>query len=733
MIAQRPRYRSSLVLGAVLAAHVLAGAAPPDPKRVRAAPVGDSRMVVDGKLDEAAWNNAPIGTDFVERTPYPGRPAAVRTEFRVLYDSDTVYVGLKMYTNGTPPRGWERARDNFRLFSDDAISLKFDVRLDRRTTIAFATNPAGTQLDYVAVENGTEFRREFDAIWDVAASTSDDAWIAEFAIPVIALGLPAGRSVTTVGLQISRDDNARIATYDWSEMPPEFGPISALYYGRVDGLDGLSSGNPITLLPYALAGLDYAPGRKVTFDEIDLKVGGDVRARWGEDIWTELTVLTDFAQVDLDDPVVNTNRFPLFFPERRPFFLSGVEVFGFGAQGFSQIFFSRRIGLDNAGNTVPLLTGFKSYGSQGDFRFGVLQVVTDEQDDVPARSYSVARARQNFGERGHVGMLATLQGRIPFLTEGSPSFQPNISVGGDAAFRAFDRRLEVTGFFAGTINREGETTRGTSGQAAIAYKGENLQPSVSVSFVSEDFDPVVGFVARRNLLQSEVNLNTVFRPEGSGFQQISASVSARIDQQFSNGAVLGQRAEAELQVSLRNGLEMGIEVGRLDDTVREEFTLLDRVTIAPDRYFGNRLDVFLLLNSQRNPYFEVGFVRDSSLFGGLIQTADAFVGLNVLGYLRTELGGSTSWVDFDGFDTIRTSTFNGKISVTPSTKLVIDLIGQANTFEERITGLVRVRWRYLPGSDLFFVYRETVPYDDSDIDANRSLTMKLNYRFDALL
>ena len=129
--------------------------------------------------------------------------------------------------------------------------------------------------------------------------------------------------MSTIGLQVSRDDNARLSTYDWSEMPPEFGPISALYYGRVDGLDGLSSGNPITLLPYVLGSLDYPPGRSPEAGDIEPKVGGDIRARWGQDTWTELTILTDFAQVDLDDPVVNTNRFPLFFPERRPFFLFG--------------------------------------------------------------------------------------------------------------------------------------------------------------------------------------------------------------------------------------------------------------------------------------------------------------------------------------------------------------------------------------------------------------------------
>ncbi|MEM7677932.1 MAG: carbohydrate binding family 9 domain-containing protein, partial [Myxococcota bacterium] len=186
------------------------GAAPPERKRIQAAPLGDTPLKVDGRLDEAAWQRAPIASGFVERTPQPGQPASNRTEFRVLYDKDTVYVGLVMWTDGIAPRAWERARDGFGVFSDDAISLKFDVRLDARTTVGFATNASGVQLDYVSVENGNDFRREFDAIWDVEATVEPDRWTAEFAIPVIALGLPSGRDVETIGLQISRDHNARL-------------------------------------------------------------------------------------------------------------------------------------------------------------------------------------------------------------------------------------------------------------------------------------------------------------------------------------------------------------------------------------------------------------------------------------------------------------------------------------------------------------------------------------------
>ncbi|MEO1334627.1 MAG: hypothetical protein AAFV29_03250, partial [Myxococcota bacterium] len=166
--------------------------------------------------------------------------------------------------------------------------------------------------------------------------------------------------------------------------------------------------------------------------------------------------------------------------------------------------------------------------------------------------------------------------------------------------------------------------------------------------------------------------------------------------------------------------------------VRESFTLLDRVPVAAGRYFGTQYGAYIALSSQRNPYFDITFSRNHAVFDGVRSTVDFFGGFNLSGYARTEITASLSWFEFEGFDTIQTTTINGKISITPTTLLVIDLIGQANTFEKRVTPLVRLRWRYLPGSDLFVVYRETIPYGDSTQPAERSLTAKLNYRFDSL-
>lgn len=420
-------------------------------KTLYAAPVDPGVLEIDGRLDESAWASAPVGRDFVERAPTPGARPPVRTEVRALVSSSTLYVAVTCFMGADEraPRALELQRDSFGVFSDDAITLKVDVRHDTRTTVGFATNPAGVQLDYVAVENGQAFRREFDAIWEVRTTVDEDRWTAEFEIPAVALGLPDRDPVRAriVGLNVTRDHNARLAVYDWNPIPPEFGPTAALFYGDLLGLDALGGGRPLSLIPYVLGAWSADPSQASAFPEGDLRLraGGDLRLRVGEDLWAEVTVLTDFAQVDLDDPTLNLDRFALFFPERRPFFLSGVEFFEFGADGSTQLYFSRRIGLDTDANPIDLLGGVKSYGTLGSFRYGVLGAITDETSTQPRQSFSVLRGRQNFGAAGHLGFIGTLRTDVGLFTDEDVPVAPEVAAGVDGAVRIFDRRLEASG------------------------------------------------------------------------------------------------------------------------------------------------------------------------------------------------------------------------------------------------------------------------------------------------
>jgi hypothetical protein len=331
-------------------------AIPDAPPSIDATSTDGVAIAIDGHLDEAVWSRAPYASGFRERVPHPDQRPPVDTRFRVLFDDGAIYFGLEMfYAAGQAPRQIERTRDGTDLYADDAVTLKIDARRDRRTTLGFSLNPAGTQLDYLAIDNGRLFRREVDMVWESAVVVLPDRWVAEVRIPAVALGLSDVEPGVerTIGLNVSRDHAARIATYDWSRMPAEFGPWSALHYGEIHGVTGLGGGAPYNLTPYALVEHRGAGADGTVPDALRLAAGGEAQMRLVNDTWLETTVLTDFAQVDLDDALVNLDRFPLFYPERRPFFLTGLDVFDFGVSGILQPFYSRRIGLDERARRSP--------------------------------------------------------------------------------------------------------------------------------------------------------------------------------------------------------------------------------------------------------------------------------------------------------------------------------------------------------------------------------------------
>jgi hypothetical protein len=716
-----------------------AGAAWAGPrKELRASPRGAGAIAIDGRLDEAPWRSADVASGFVEREPVPGRPAPIRHAVRVLFDEGALYVGIEVgLLDGEVPRALEMNRDDFTIFEDDVLSLKLDVRRDRRTTVGFATNVRGTQFDYVALENGVDFRAEYDAVWEVETSLDVEArtWAAEFRLPVAALGLAPGTSA--IGFQVTHDHNTRNATYDWAPLPPEFGPMAALYYGEIDGLEGIGGGAPITLIPYVRGSLQSydASGFGLSTGPFTFSAGGDARLRVAEDTWMELTVLPDFAQTDLDDPVVNFNRFPLFRPERRPFFLTGLQAFDFGMPGVSQPFFSRRIGLDEDGRFVPVWAGLKAYGRAGPVQFGAFEVLTGPADEAPGASFTIARVRNNFDEHGHIGAIGTLFGATQ-LGDPAPSggFRPAYTVGVDGSARLLERRLEVSTFWIGTRNTDVTPIEsGTSGVARIAYRGDVLQAGVTVLYATEGFDPRIGFVTRTDVVQATTELVHIFRfGEQSEISQLVVVFGTRTNHSFDALEDVGKRIWSFASLAWKSGWNAYTWAEPYDDVVEEAFDVLGDQRVEPGRYRGITTGLGIGSPSRRNPYGAVTYSLDTGFFGGKLHTFSPLLHARLGPHVEIDGRASLGFADREGFEKKPVLSARGALTIAPTIDLSADVIVQVNSIDGLASLLARVRWRYLPGSDLFLVYREGIPLTGEE-EAQRDLTLKLQYRFDTVL
>ncbi len=715
------------LLVALVSSRVLAQA-----RTVIATHRGGDAIAIDGVLDEAAWSQATPTGRFVEREPHPGAAPPVATNVRVLFDGDALYLGLVMsLAEGEVPRGLERTRDSSALFEDDAISIKIDPRLDHRTTLGFCVNAAGAQTDYIAIDNGRSVRFEHDASWESAVVVGARQWVLEVRIPAAALGLSEVEGERAVGLQVSRDHNARAATYDWSPMAPEFGPYSALHYGVVRGLR-LGGGTPLTLLPYAV-GSYHSLDEDGTQHALDGRLGGEAQLRLAEDTWAQLTVLPDFAQVDLDDAIVNLNRFPLFYPERRPFFLSGLDVFEFGMAGLSQPFFSRRIGLDADGHRTNVLGGVKVYGREGPIGFGALDVLT-EHDGILENDVA-SRARVSLdGAASYVGAL--LASRQSTRIDGSGDDpQDHLVAGVDGLVRTLDERLELSGFAAGTTRAgtaEDGTGEGVSSGAAAQWRGEVFQPTFSALYVGDQFAPDVGFVRRRDATRLRLDLPFIARPRGIGIRRAELAPAAQLETSADLHTTLFRKASIDVQVDGDSGWFIGGAGDYIEDTVLERFEPYPGVTVDPGTYEGAQLELWASTPEARNPVLFVEYDVSNAFFGGTQHTVFGALDARLGAALRVLVEPTIVHVRPRDVAPFTTYAINGLLRFTPLTTLQIDLVARASGEDRTATGMLRVRWRYAPGSDVYLVYQEDASYADQ-LASERTITLKLAHRLDLLL
>ncbi|HWO88968.1 MAG TPA: DUF5916 domain-containing protein [Gemmatimonadales bacterium] len=400
---------------------------------------------IDGRLDEAIWRTAPVMSDFVQREPDEGQPASQRTEVRVVYTDDALFVGVTAFdTEPGAIRAQLTRRDD--ESPGDWISVYVDSYHDRRTAFQFSVNAAGVKRD-VYLFNDTERDDSWDAVWDVAVERNAEGWVAEFRIPFSQLRFaPADRH--QFGFNVSRHIVRRAEVAMWRMIPRRASGFVSLF-GDLDGLEGLQPPRRLQVLPYSVARVSRGPAESGNpFQdgrEGSARVGADIKYGLTSNLTLDVTLNPDFGQVEADPAVVNLSAFETFYPERRPFFTEGVNVFSFpillgdGDQANEQLFYSRRVGRRPQGGADPrggyaervdqttILGAAKLSGrTPSGWTIGLLSAFTQQEraevrDSVgavhfdvvePRTSYFVGRLARDFREgRTLVGLFTTAMHR----------------------------------------------------------------------------------------------------------------------------------------------------------------------------------------------------------------------------------------------------------------------------------------------------------------------------------
>lgn len=716
----------------------------PRPRRYVAVRTVDE-MVIDGRADEKTWDLALPEDRFRERSPNLGQDAPLRTEFKVAYDDQYLYVFVE--AESTPGEVIVRTlrRDNTGIFSDDTVYVKIDPTRTRRNAYSFGVNADGAQIDILGLEDGQNFIIEWDSVWTAETTRRDDGYSVEYRIPFAVLGIKSA-DVATMGLDFSRDVPADNATYDWRLFVPPRSPMAASQFGTLDGLENIRGGRAFEATPYILAQTSF--DRSFSADPTrrpNIATGADFRVQLGAASYAEASLLTDFAQVESDAVQVARNRFPLFFPERRPFFINGLDVFNFGRRSEAQLFFSRKIGLQS-GSPVPILGGAKVYGRTGVIQYGLLQVQTLGATDDPSRgvqasspeSFTVGRVRVQATQQLNVGMMLLGRHRI------GDTGHDDAAGGVDAQLIAADGKLQGYGFVAGTWTEQAPDQPpppeepelplapaeiGSSAYASLEYRGLYVRPGLTWLWSDEDFDPRLGFYRRTNATRQEARLVFAPRPKTAAIREINFGPTFNVETTPEYDARLGQEASGYVQLDWANGANVGNTFAHFVDVVQQDFELYGQSIEAAD-YTGFRNRTYAALPSRRvvggNLSYE--FIE---LFGGAAHQPSASTTVRLgkhftLGASYTHLIGQFQSRDEDfnfGFA-------NGNVDIAITRNLAFDNLVRLDLSpgSERVGLQSRLRWRFLPGSDMFLVYRNNLPVRSvGDADPFHAVTLKVAY------
>ena len=455
----------------------------------------EERIVLDGRFDEPVWQRAIPAADFVQVDPQNGQPATEKTEVRIAFGADALYMAVTCFDS--EPERWsayQRKRDEF-LGSDDKFRWTIDTFLDGRSGYFFETNPLGVLSDALMGVNGQN--RAWDGIWNLRARRSEIGWTLEIEIPFRTLNFDPNND--TWGINFDRTVIRKNETTIWSGWARNQGIQRMTNAGRVTGIREVTQGRGLDIKPYGLFESQASPGRGRSGMDRDANAGVDLFYNPTPSIRANLTVNTDFAQTEVDQRQVNLTRFSLFFPERRDFFLDGATFFDFSSAGGNnndQVipFFSRRIGLGADATPQKIDYGTKLTGQAGGQDVGLLHVRTGEDNGFASEDFTVARVKRRLLRRSYIGGLYTRRdARLP---------------GAGAAHTAGLDALLATSSFLGDQNLEGSgwalfnSEPGVPGGnaafgASLRYPNDLWNAKLEATEVQEHFNPSMGFISRR--------------------------------------------------------------------------------------------------------------------------------------------------------------------------------------------------------------------------------------------
>jgi len=682
-------------------------------------------VIIDGRMEEPGWQNAQKATDFFMITPMDTTYANLKTEVRLTYDDQNIYLFVVNHLSGDFQGEYvvESLRRDFNFGRNDNFLLALDTYDDQTNGFSFGANAAGAEWDGMMYDGG-RMNLNWDNKWESTVVQYDDRWTFEAAIPFKSIRYD--RDNPQWGINFSRYDLSTFEKSGWAPVPRQFPSVSLAFTGYlVWDEPPPSAGSNISIIPHLLGGVDHDfqadESRSYTSDAgVNAKIG------LGSSMNLDLTVNPDFSQVEVDEQIIDLDRFEIFFPERRQFFLENEDLFASFGNRNVRPFFSRRIGLD-----APIHAGGRLSGQLNkNWRLGVMNMQTGSVEDTstPSQNYTVLALKRRVSARSNIGFLLVNRENTGDMNDpGASSFDRNV---GFEANLATDDDLWQSKITLLKSFSPGDSDRSLSHVGSVNYNDGNFEFEWEQEYVGEDYTADVGFVPRRGYFRTNPDMRYLFFPDSDG-SVLSHGPGFQNTIYFSESFDV---TDYENRLSYRFNFRDGSNLeGYASSTFVELFRPFDPTGIfnefletgSEHRWVSGGIEY----NSRAQSLltYSVG-----SQYGGFYADGNRLLVMTQVGYRFQPYVNLSLSVNYNHLDLPEPWGVNDfwlvgtRFDVTFTKNLYLTSFTQYNEQRDNVNINTRLQWRFQPASDLFIVYTDNYLPNNFNVK-NRAVLLKLTY------
>ena len=670
------------------------------PNVIKATKIGQP-IILDGSLSEPMWQKADFVDNFTQRELNEGKPATEATKVAVLYDDENLYIAAWCYDSNPNGIVAQQMKRDFDYGTDDNFKFILDTYNDKRNGYLFVTNPNGARYDALIQDNGNSVNRAWDGVWNVKTKITKEGWFAEFVIPFSSLKFRTKEKLVW-GINFERNIKRKREQDLWQGWSRNYEIEQVSNAGKLIGIEGISNISFVEVKPYGIAGIEKRTGSKTDFLK---NTGGDINYLITPTMKLNLTVNTDFAQVESDAMQVNLTRFSLYYPEKREFFLEGQDYFNFRLGYSIRPFYSRRIGLAPDRSTIPIIAGARLLGKTGGTTLGGMSIQTAGKDSIPSTNYTVLRWKQDVLRQSNIGLIGVskIQPGRKNLVYGADFFYSTSKIFGN-------KNLSIGGAIVQSYTSDKKNKTGLAHRFSVDYPNDFIDFSFTWDRADENFNPETGFLRRGNgyqMIAADMHIKPrpkflpwiqklVFKP--LDFNYYIDDKTHKLQSLWTEFRPLGfttksgEFFESNIQVRAENITRKGQEIHGVEIPVGEYW--FTRYELQFATFEGRPVHGFIFVNwgDFYTGYRTEWFVRNTLQLNKNVILSANFT-QNLISFPQKSF---------------TVNEFGGRVDVALTPDLFGSFFGQWNNDENIILLNFRMNWIPIPGANFYFVVNESL-------------------------